>query len=176
MSGGSQTVIRESGVADIPAIERLYAAAFPEEDLLPLLRDLLGLGSGVLSLVAEADGAVAGHVAVTPCAVGGGAKVGLLGPLAVQPAQQRIGIGRALVEAAIDTRARDGTARLCVLGDPAYYGRFGFAPETAIAPPYPLPDAWRPAWQSIALDPRVTATEGQLQPPAPWLRRELWSP
>ena len=38
-----------------------------------------------------------------------------------------------------------------VLGDPAYYGRSGFIPEPAIAPPYALPEEWRDAWQSLSL-------------------------
>jgi hypothetical protein len=45
--------------------------------------------------------------------------------------------------------------KVLVLGDPAYYGRFGFAKETAIQPPYPLPEAWDGAWQSLVLNQNV---------------------
>lgn len=171
--------IRAGTAADLPALERLYAAAFPDEDLRPLLRDLLGATAGVLSLVAEAPGDrdAAGHVAVTPCAIeGDAATAALLGPLAVRPARQRRGIGRALVRAALARLGESPAARVCVLGDPAFYARFGFAPETGILPPHPLPEAWRTAWQSVALGRPGPRPEGRLRPPPPWRRAELWAP
>jgi len=61
-----------------------------------------------------------------------------------------------------------------VLGDPAYYSRVGFAPETRVSPPYPLPEEWRAGWQSIAL--QETELKGALEVPAPWRRAHLWAP
>ncbi|MEK9644645.1 MAG: GNAT family N-acetyltransferase [Alphaproteobacteria bacterium] len=88
--------IRDSRPEDIGAIEALYAAAFPGADLLPLVRDLLDLKDGVISPIALADGAVAGHIAFTICGVEAAPdKVALLAPLAVLPAAQKQGIGRA---------------------------------------------------------------------------------
>jgi hypothetical protein len=63
--------IRPSTPADTSALEALYAAAFPEEDLVPLVRSLLAEPDGVISLVAQQGGAVAGHVAFTLCRVEG---------------------------------------------------------------------------------------------------------
>ena len=172
-----QIEIRESGPADVAAIEALYARAFPEEDLLPLVRALAVEPRGVLSLVALAGGSLAGHVAFTECGISGsGAKAALLGPLAVAPDRQRSGIGTALVRAGLERLAAAGVVRVLVLGDPGYYGRFGFATEEKIAPPYPLPPAWRGAWQSLGLGGQDLRAVGRLEVPEPWCRRELWAP
>ena len=80
------TGIRKSLTDDNAAIETLYPNAFPDEDLLPLVRELMAEEQGVLSLVGIAGGAVSGHVMFTACSLNGGAdKVALLGPLAVDP-------------------------------------------------------------------------------------------
>ncbi|HSF94943.1 MAG TPA: N-acetyltransferase [Thermohalobaculum sp.] len=165
--------IREFRPGDIGSLERLYRAAFPAEDLVPLLRDL-SREPGIIALVAEADDGLAGHVAVSPCGIAGTRdRAALLGPLAVAPGHQRQGIGSALVRAAIDRAEAAGLGRVCVLGDPAYYGRLGFRPEPGIAPPYRPPEEWRTAWQSAGRGP---ALRGRLEPPAPWCKPELWSP
>jgi putative acetyltransferase len=114
---------------------------------------------------------------LTPCRVGGApGEVGLLAPLGVRPEWQRRGIGRALVGAAIAAARDAGMRRVLVLGDPAYYGRFGFAPEAAILPPYALPPGFAGAWQSLAPSAGVAAPTGPLLPPAAWLSPGLWGP
>ena len=60
--------IRQGQPDDIASIEKLYPAAFPEEDLLPLVRQLLAEEPGILSLVAEAGDAMVGHILFTPSA------------------------------------------------------------------------------------------------------------
>lgn len=171
-----EIVLRESVAGDIAALERIYRDAFPDEDLLPLLSQLLDDPSLGLSLVALSEGAVAGHAYFTNCTVAGGrGKLALLGPVAVVPALQGRGIGGALVRKGLDRMKKAGIVRLCVLGDPAYYGRFGFAPETEIMPPYPLPDAWHDAWQSIGLRDGETRRRGALSVPTPWRNPALWS-
>lgn len=172
----TRITVRESVPDDLPAIEALYPAAFPAEDLLPLVRDLLRGGGDILSLVGIAGSAFAGHVIFTRCAVAGCTeRAALLGPLCVDPAFQRRGIGSALVQAGHERLAKDGVACVLVLGDPGYYRRFGFAPEADIVPPYPLPAEWRSAWQSLALCPVATPLRGALLLADPWLRRSLWS-
>ena len=169
--------IRESVPDDIAALEELYPGAFPDEDLLPLLRDLLKESRNVLSLVGIADGALAGHVIFTTCGVAGRTdKVVLLGPLAVAPAWQRQGIGGALVRAGLQRVKADEAVRVFVLGDPAYYGRFGFQPDDRVAPPYPLPEAWRGAWQSLGLRGGDPPLSGELSVPRPWRQPALWAP
>lgn len=168
-------IIRESTPDDNTCLDRLYAAAFPEEDLRPLVAGLLALETGVLSLAATMNGVLAGHGMVTTCTLDGpGTSVGLLGPLAVLPAYQRQGIGSALVRTCMQRVEVAGAGALCVLGDPAHYGRYGFARETRLLPPYPLAPAWRDAWQSITFTDAPLAT-GILVVPEPWRNRSLWS-
>ena len=130
--------IRDSRPDDGTALESLYPQAFPDEDLLPLLRDLLHDAANVISLVATVAAEPAGHVIFTRCGViGDGVNVALLGPLAVAPAQQRQGIGSALVRAGLGRLEDEDVAIVCVLGDPAYYGRLGFAPSRRSSRPIP---------------------------------------
>ena len=86
-----------------------------------------------LSLVAESDGAIVGHVAFSPVRVAGRAgRIVGLGPVAVSPARQGQGIGAALIREGL-TRIRAGGADGCVvLGNPGYYGRFGFVSDPAL--------------------------------------------
>jgi putative acetyltransferase len=169
--------VRAGTPEDIGSLESLYRAAFPEEDLLPLLRDLLTATPGVLSPVAVVAGRLVGHAAFTPAAVAGRTgRVALLGPLAVAEAHRGQGIARALVQEGARQLSADGVEQLLVLGDPAFYRRLGFAPEGRIEPPYRLPDAWQDAWQSRALRAADPAPRGRLDLPAAWLRPELWLP
>ncbi|MFZ1681403.1 MAG: N-acetyltransferase, partial [Rhizobiaceae bacterium] len=82
----------------------------------------------------------------------------------------------ALLRAGLEGMAGRGAAKALVLGDPAYYGRFGFTPERDIATPCPIPPEWRDAWQSLALGPGSETIRGTLAPPAPWMRPALWMP
>ena len=171
--------IRDGALQDRPALEALYPAALPEEDLLPLLRGLLDMPE-VLSLVAvDADsGAVAGHMMLTPAMIRpAGSRAALLGPLAVRPERQRQGIGRALIAAGMEQLRDAGAVRVFVLGDPAYYGRSGFTAERETPPPYPLPDAWDGAWQSLPLtDQFGPADPCRLELPDVWMDPALWQP
>lgn len=167
--------VRESRADDLSAIEALYPAAFPDEDLLPLVRELLAEPSGVTSLVANNGGAVIGHCVITACGTESSAvKVALLGPLAVLPARQARGIGGALVRDGLRRMSEQKVARVFVLGDPAYYGRFGFHADQSITPPYPLPEEWRTAWQSISVSQEDARPEGRMTVPRPWRQPALW--
>jgi putative acetyltransferase len=111
-----------------------------------------------LSLVAEVDGAVAGHAVCTRAFVGDVAALGL-GPIAVDPARQRAGIGSALMHAMLGAADATGEPFVALLGSPAYYGRFGFVPSTdvGIDPPDP---AWGEHFQVRTLwafDPVASA-------------------
>ena len=169
--------IRESGQADIAAIEALYPEAFPDEDLVPLVRDLLRDPEVAVSLVGAIDRRLVAHVVFTKCGVGeSGIKASLLGPLAVAPAWQRQGIGSAIVRAGLRRLESSGVNLVCVLGDPAYYSRLGFAPETLVEPPFRLPDEWQGAWQSRYLGDTVRSCAGKLAVPSQWLQPSLWAP
>ncbi|CAH1649413.1 Uncharacterized N-acetyltransferase YhbS [Hyphomicrobiales bacterium] len=124
--------IRCETPADQKAIHALVQEAFrsaphssgAEALIVDALREA---GALTLSLVAVDQGVVCGHIAFSPVTVGG-AEIGWhgLGPLAVLPRHQRQGIGSQLTMEGL-TRLRAARSRGCVvLGDPLYYGRFGF--------------------------------------------------
>jgi len=77
--------------------------------------------------VAEVDGQVVGHTAFSPVAISDGSKDWyILGPISVTPALQRQGIGSALVRAGLDALGAMGAEGCVLVGDPAFYERFGF--------------------------------------------------
>ena len=166
--------IRYGQSSDRAALNLIYPMAFPDEDLLPVLNALLDEPDGVLSLVAQDGADIIGHVVFTRGTVAGSdAALALLGPLAVIPARQKQGIGQLLVRRGLERLTENGVARVCVLGDPGYYGRFGFVQDTETSPPCPIPDDWAPAWQALSLSDR-SAPRGVLTLPAPWQDPALW--
>jgi len=169
--------VRESLTNDIASIETLYPDAFPDEDLLPLVRELLSKEPIVLSLVGLADRTLVGHVIFTACSIAGRTdKVALLGPLAVAPNWQRQGIGGALIREGFQRLKSDGVTQVYVLGDPAYYGRFGFELDISVTPPFTLSEEWSEAWQSVSLCGAKPPLHGELSLPQPWLQPALWAP
>jgi len=177
MQAMPETVIRDSTPDDIARLRIVYADAFPDEDLVPLVAELLKLEEPVLSLVALVDGAIVGHILMTPCGIEGrDAKVSLLGPLAVVSAWQRKGVGAALIAEGLRRVKASGATQVHVLGDPAYYGRFGFGADAGVAAPYPLPEEWSTAWQSLSMRDGASTLAGRLVVPEPWRQPALWAP
>lgn len=136
-----QPVIRPESPADIAAIHALTEAAFrtaahsagTEQFIVDALRRA---GALAVSLVAVADGTVIGHVAVSPVTVSGGESGWYgLGPISVSPPLQRTGVGSRLMHAALQALRERGAAGCLLVGDPAYYGRFGFRPATGLEYP-----------------------------------------
>ncbi|MGI9257977.1 MAG: GNAT family N-acetyltransferase [Gammaproteobacteria bacterium] len=173
--------IRESRQDDLVAVESLYKEAFPNENLTPLVRDLLDDGLDAISLVGTIDEQLVGHVVFTKCGVAGkSVNLALLGPLAVAPSWQGQGIGSAIVRAGLQRVEDAGVDRVYVLGDPAYYGRFGFRAESSVQPPFPfpadLPPEWEGAWQSKNVGKTTMSGAGKLSVPPPWLKPALWAP
>ena len=128
-------IVRPEREGDIDAIRTLTETAFrtaPHADGTEhlIIDRLRAAGALALSLVAEADGAVVGHVAFSPVSLSDGSKGWYgLGPISVDPSRQGEGIGAKLIRDGLDRlKAQDATG--CVLlGDPAYYSRFGFTPD-----------------------------------------------
>lgn len=169
--------IRDSVQSDLAAIEALYPEAFPDEDLVPIVRDLLHAAQDVVSLVATIGPQIAGHVIFSRCSVSGQEmSAALLAPLAVISAWQRRGIGTAIVHAGLQRMEESGVDVVCVLGDPDYYGRLGFTTESSIEPPYSLPSEWSTAWQSIRTGDSAMPTSGKLLVPPQWMNPSLWAP
>ncbi len=133
--------MRPEAPSDVAAIETLTVAAFlgalhtshTEQFIVAALRRAEAL---TVSLVAVEEGAVIGHVAVSPVAISDGA-VGWygLGPISVLPARQGQGIGSRLMHAALGALRARGAAGCVLLGDPMFYGRFGFRTEPGIVLP-----------------------------------------
>jgi putative acetyltransferase len=125
-------VVRDETVADIAAIRDVTIAAFrtlaisnhTEQFIIEALRAANAL---TVSLVAELEGRVVGHIAFSPVAISDGATDWYgLGPLSVLPEYQRQGIGKALVEEGL-ARLKGLNARgCCLVGHPEYYRKFGF--------------------------------------------------
>ncbi len=173
----NKLTIRRSSADDIDAIIALYPLAFPEEDLVPVVRDLLASPEVAMSFIASIDDQIEASVIFTTCAVEGtSTRAALLAPLAVSPARQRQGLGTAIVKTGLRELEANGVEVVLVLGDPAYYGRLGFAQETGIQPPYPLPAEWYSAWQSQNLAQFEDSYTGKLVVPAQWLDPALWAP
>ena len=147
-AGGRMSLAyRPERPADHDAIRRVHAAAFaPSEVEAPLVDALRAAGDLVvpLSLVAEDDTGVVGHVAISR-ATAGGADVLALGPLGVLPERQGEGIGSALTRAALAAAAATDYPLVALLGHADYYPRFGFEPAGALGLrcPYPVaPESW----------------------------------
>ena len=154
--------IRIATTHDGDAIRLLYLSAFTEaenEVVATLAVELLDENSAlpILSLVAEMEGAVVGHVAFSPLKIENQAAIQayILAPLAVRPDVQKQRIGTALVEYGMQKLSAMGVDLIFVYGAPEYYGRFGFSAEAAqgFSAPYPLQYPF--GWQAIAIGDRA---------------------
>ncbi len=121
--------IRSETPADISAIRALTETAFGQPEEARLVDMLREDGDAAISLVAELDGAIIGHVLFSPMA----APVRTLGlaPVSVAPAHQKQGIGGALIRQGLAEARRVGWQASFVLGNPDYYSRFGYSVDLA---------------------------------------------
>jgi putative acetyltransferase len=131
-------VIRSETDADVSAITEVTVAAFKtleisnhtEQFIIAALRATKAL---TVSLVAEMDGRVIGHIAFSPVTISDGTRNWYgLGPVSVLPAYQRQGIGKALIGEGL-SRLKDMNAQgCCLVGHPQYYRKFGFENVTGL--------------------------------------------
>ena len=141
-SGGGSSfpglVLRDERPGDADAIRALVAAAFAPMDYSdgsePEIVDRLRAdGELLVSCVAGRDGQILGHVAASPARLGGQAGWVGIGPVAVHPDHQRQGIGGAMMRHVLDRlRAAPAARGVVLIGDPNYYGRFGFVAECGV--------------------------------------------
>jgi len=127
-----KTIIRSETDADVGAITEVTIAAFKtleisnntEQFIIAALRIAKAL---TISLVAEVDGRVVGHIAFSPLTISDGTRNWYgLGPVSVLPEYQRQGIGKALIQEGL-SRLKDMNAQgCCLVGHPDYYRKFGF--------------------------------------------------
>lgn len=127
-----QIAIRSETDADVAAITEVTVAAFKtleishhtEQFIIAALRAANAL---TVSLVAESDGRVVGHVAFSPVNISDGTRNwNGLGPISVLPDYQRQGIGTALVLKGLTLLKGLNAQGCCLVGHPDYYRRFGF--------------------------------------------------
>lgn len=135
----------------------MVVAAFPEPAEADLVDRLRADGDSVISLVAVDDGQVVGHILFSKLSAPFRA-LGLA-PVSVLPDRQNAGIGSRLIRAGLERAAQDGWRGVFVLGEPEYYGRFGFGTEIAkgFASPYA-----GPYFMALGLGEELPATEGRI--------------
>ena len=107
-----------------------------------------------ISLVAETEGVIVGHVAFSPVAIDNneGIQGYILAPLGVKPDYQKCRVGSKLIDGGMQQLSKTGVDILFVYGDPEYYGKFGFTVSAAecYVPPYELQYPF--GWQAIGLN------------------------
>jgi putative acetyltransferase len=145
--------IRSAAPEDLQGIRSVHLAAFPTALEANLVDKLDGSGDVLISLVAEDCGRIVGHVLFSRMDVEADERVvaGMgLAPVAVLPDYQSRGIGTSLIHAALRLAEARGADIVFVLGDPEYYGRFGF--DAATAAPFQSPYRG-PHFQALVLRP-----------------------
>ena len=126
-----EPTIRDERPGDELAIHAVNEGAFGQPLEARLVDTLRDAGAVVVSLVAEVDGEIVGHILFSEVHLEperAGRKLVGLAPMAVAPGLQRGGIGSALIAEGLRRCADLGYAAVVVLGHPSYYPRFGFAP------------------------------------------------
>lgn len=150
-------LVRSETPSDVAAIHAVTVAAFlhaphtdhTEQFIVDALRKA---GALTISLVAEDGGVVVGHVAVSPVSISDGSAGWFgLGPISVSPELQGRGIGSLLMQGALRLLRERGAAGCVLLGDSAYYSRFGFRPEPGLVLPDVPPEYFQtlPFGQSL---------------------------
>jgi putative acetyltransferase len=158
--------IRNEEPCDQEAIHQLTERAFAsapysdgtEAQIVRLLREH---GDLTISLVAEEDGQIVGHVAFSPVTIDGRHEGWFgLGPISVEPARQRQGIGRSLIERGLGLLRGRHAHGCALIGSPDYYRRVGFRSEGRLS--YGLLDSVYVQW--IAFDGRLPSGELKFAP------------
>lgn len=127
--------IRQERPEDVDTIRHLTTAAFRDvpyssQTEAAIVDALRNAGALALSLVAVEDNEIVGHVALSPVTINSEATGWYgLGPVSVWPDHQRKGIGQALISEGLSYLRRMHAQGCVVLGDPGYYGRFGFVSD-----------------------------------------------
>ena len=149
--------LRREQAGDEAAIAEILTRAFGQDDEARLTARLRSDGDAIVSLVAEEDGTIVGHVLLSIMSAPFRA-LGLA-PLSVAPERQGKGIGAALVRAALDAARSAGWEAVFVLGEPGYYRRFGFS--AALASGFESPYAG-PGLMAVALTGKLPAASGSI--------------
>lgn len=150
--------IRDESQRDRQAVYQVVSSAFGQSAEAELVERLREAGDSVISLVAEENRQIVGHVLLSR--MGAPFPALALAPVSVIPTRQRCGIGSALIKEAVNRARSEGWAAIFVLGDPKYYERFDFDRDAAadFKSPYAGPH-----FMVLKLSPSFTATTGELR-------------
>ncbi|CRY56154.1 MULTISPECIES: GNAT family N-acetyltransferase [Yersinia] len=165
-------LIRVEIPVDAPGIDALLRQAFKRDDEAELVQQLREDGLLTLGIVATDDeGGVVGYAAFSPVEIGGEDRQWVaLAPLAVEESLRRQGLAEKLVYEGLDSLNEFGYAAVVVLGEPAYYQRFGFVPAAQHQLTCRWPDTEN-AFQVYALAEEALAdVEGEVVFSAPFNR------
>lgn len=133
-----EIVIRAETKADTAAITEVTVAAFETMEISHhteqiVIEALRSAGALTVSLVAEVNDRVVGHIAFSPVAISDGTKNWYgLGPVSVLPEYQRRGIGKALIQQGLSRLRKLRAKGCCLVGHPQYYRKFGFENVTGL--------------------------------------------
>ena len=153
--------IRNETKGDIASIELVTIDAYlnaPHSNNAEqfIVRELRNAGALAISLVAEYQEKVIGHVAISPVKISDNTQGWFgLGPISVLPSSQKSGVGSKLMREALENLRNYGASGCVLLGDPAYYKRFGFAPEESLI----LPEVPSEYFQAISFSGVVPTGE-----------------
>ena len=131
-------LIRDEARHDAEVIAEVTVAAFDSLEISNhteqfIVEALRSAGALAVSLVAEVDGRVVGHIAFSPVVISDGANNWYgLGPVSVLPLYQRMGIGKALIREGLSRLKKLGAKGCCLVGHPQYYRKFGFENVTGL--------------------------------------------
>jgi putative acetyltransferase len=163
-------ILRPETPADCPAIFEVNRLAFGQEAEAALVDALRDGGFVTLSLVAEVQQQIVGHILFSRLPIhteSGLVEALALAPMAVLPARQRQGIGSALVQAGLQACREAGHSIVVVLGHASFYPRFGFSPH--LAAPLTSPYGGGESWMALELSPgALTGVQGAVEYPPPF--------
>jgi len=167
-------IIRPETAQDRGAVWGVNQQAFGGDAEASLAEALRDGGFTEVSLVAEKNDAIVGHILFGRVQIDTAATMidaVSLAPMAVVPNHQRQGVGALLVEAGLDVARRNGHKIAVVLGHPEFYSRFGFSAK--LAEPLQSPFGGGEAWMAMELAPEALAgIAGKVEYPPPFLNLE----
>ena len=169
--------IRTADYQDYDAITALYLRSFSETEsnLVEKLATELLIESTAISLVAEKDKQIMGHIAFSPVTIVQDDRLAyILAPLAVLTEYQKQKIGTQLIQTGKDKLLSLSVNILFVYGDPKYYARFGFKAENAASFTAPHPLAYPLGWQAMMLTPSTDKDNKRLHCVKALDKPELW--
>jgi len=156
-------MIRDAGPRDFAAIRAIVRHAFDRVDEANLVEQLRADGDVLFELVEASDIALQAHILYSRLPIerdGATIEAAALAPVSVLPAFQRQGMGAALIRRGNERCRALGLRAIVVLGDPAYYSRFGFSAKAAESLDAPFSGA---PFMALELEPGALSSGGRVR-------------